>query len=261
MKGNAITRIPTVGQNNTVSLRAICAWTDTPAKREFCNVVVGSEGDYHDFQLIPKGDADNLTADIGNADLIPLGDIEVMENSALSGTACASGLTAGMLVFEDGEPEIPIPKGRRVFLSTIPSGDQATTLATTNLAQPNATKALSVNSRYYAAAVTVVPEDKVVQAIVLKNSEGHCACGAPKGRIVFPTCPCVIDGNDTPAVLAQVQAATEVTAIWELIEVPKDGAAESVAAGTKTTEGLTSGGSIIVQGGGQASVRLTGGFR
>jgi len=77
---------------------------------------------------------------------------------------------------------------------------------------------------------------------VFKGSSGRCACGPPKGRIVFPSCPLVLDGNENPAVKAQVQAATEVTMIWEFVEVPKAGA--TPAAGTTVKPG-SSGGSLI----------------
>lgn len=261
VKGSTITKIPTVGNKDSVALRYAIAFTDTPAKREFCNVVIGSEGSYHDIQLIPKSDADNLTSDLSDIDLTSLGDVEVKENSDLSGVACASGLTVGMFGYEDGEPEVGIPEGRVVFMTSIPSGDQATALAVTNIAQPKATKPFSVNSVYYVKGVTVIPEDKCVQAIILKNSEGQCACGPAKGRIQFPSCPCIIDGNDSPAVLAQVQAATEVTAIWEMIEVPKETAA--VGAGTQIRSGLSLGGSMAGNAsvGGGAKFGLVGGFR
>lgn len=259
--GTAVTQVPVVGAKDTVAMRGAIAYTDTPAKREFVNVKIGSEGDYHDIQLIPKSDGDNLTADLGDIDITPLGDFIVKENSAISGTAAASGLSSGVIYFEDGEPEIPIPKGRRVFLTSIPSGDQATTLAVTNMTQPNASKALAVDSMYYVVACTVLPEDKLIQAFILKSSSGQCAVAPPKGRVVYPSCPMKFDGNEKLAVLVQVQAATEATAIWELVEVPKT--EESIGAGTATEEGLSSGGSIApmgIQAGVGASIKF-GKFR
>jgi hypothetical protein len=240
--GVAVTKIPvTEGSNGEITLKGIAAWDDSPATREFVNIKVGSEGDYHDIQVITKGDADNLTADTGDAWMVDLGDFTVKENSAISGTA-PTGNTSGILCYDDGTPEVPIPQGRTIFITTIPTADSATALATTGSPQPNATKALGVNSMYYAKGCTTVPEDKVVQAAIFQGSSGRCACGAPKGRILYPSCPLVIDGNENPAVKTQVQAGTEVTLVWEFVEVPKAGA--TPAAGTATKPG-SSGGSLI----------------
>lgn len=255
--GATITRLPVTGQKDYVKMRGVIAGSTTPATREFVNIKVGSEGDYHDIQVIAKSDADNLTADLSDVDLADLGDYLVKENSNLSGTAAASGQTVGMLLFEDGEPEIPIPEGRTIFLTTIPTGDQATALATTNLAQPNATKALSVNSRYFLKACTVMPQDMAVQAMILKNSGGQVGPGPFKGRIQYPSCPLVVDGNEAVAALAQVQAATEVTAIWEFVEVPKDD--PSLAAGTAVEPG-TRGGSLSRPPSGGVGLQVGGGF-
>lgn len=245
--GITVTKIPVIeGSNGEVTLKGINVWDDSPATREFVNIVIGSEGAYHDLQLITRGDADNLTGDTGDSFFVDLGDFVVKENSDLSGNA-PTGNTAGVILYDDGTPEIPIPEGRTVFITSIPSGDQATAWATTNIAQPNATKPLSVNSKYYAKGVTVVPQDMVVQATGFIGASGRCACGPPKGRMVYPSCPLVIDGNERPAVKAQVQAATEVTMVWEFVEVPKSG---SQPAGGTTVKPGSSGGSLIRANGG-----------
>jgi len=240
--GITVTKIPVIeGSNGECTLKGVNAWDDSPAVREFINIVVGSEGAYHDIQIIARGDADNLTGDTGDSFFIDLGDVVVKENSDLSGTA-PTGNTAGVLLYDDGTPEVPIPEGRTVFITTIPSGDQTTGWATTNLAQPNATKPLSVNSKYYAKGVTVVPQDSVVQAVGFIGASGRVAGGPPKGRMLYPSCPLVIDGNERPAVKAQVLAVQEVTMVWEFVEVPKSGSAQ---AGGTTVKPGSSGGSLI----------------
>lgn len=260
VQGVAVTRIPTVGSKDTVALRGVVGFCDTPTVRDFINIKVGSEGDYHDIQILPISDANNFASDLGTLEVQPLGDVEVKENSALSGTATGTGDCTGMIMFEDGEPEIPMPEGRHVFLTSISSGDATTSLAVTNIAQPNASKALSVDSKYYAYAVTVFPQDSMIQAFIMRDSDGRCACGPSKGRMVFPSCPLVVDGNSSPAVLAQVLAVTEAWGIWEFVEVPKGGSA-SISSGTAVKSGLAFGGSLRkVVGGGGASLFGGGGF-
>lgn len=239
--GTAVTEVPVVGTKDTVAMRGALAWTDTPTFEEFANIKIGAEGDYHDIQLICKGDADNVTSDIGDQDVVPLGDFIVKEGSAISGTAPATGNCAGMIMYEDGEPEIPMPEGRHVFLRVVTSGDIATTLAATNITQPNTTKALSVESEYYVYAATTLPEDKVIQAFILKTSGGMVACAPPKGRIVYPSCPMKFNGKEKLAALGQVQAGAEGGVIWELIEVPLG---STPVGGTEVRSGLTSGGSL-----------------
>ena len=263
VKGTIVDEIPVVGKSSKVSFRGIIAYTDTPTIEEIVSIAVGSDGAYHDLQVFPRGDGDNITAGLGLQDMIPLGDFIAGENEAISGTAFATGLTAGVLYYDDGEPNVAWPEGRHVFMTSLATGDLATALAETNIAQPNATKPLSVNSNYYLYAVTSMPENTLLEAFILKNSDGRCACAAPKGRVIFPTCPLILDGNDSPSVLGQVQAAGRGSAIWEMIEVPKPGK-EALVSGVQVSP-LPFGGSVQLPmaftGGGGGSILGLNGWR
>jgi len=245
-RGATDTEIPVVGKKDQVVMKGVLAYCDTPTKREFINLVIGSDGDYHDIQIFPRGDGDNITGGMGAQFIIDLGDWVLSEGSAISGTAVSTGNCSGVLFYDDLEPEIPIPSGRRVFLTSIASGDLATALATTNIAQPNATKALNVNSDYYVVGATTLPEDKLVEAFILKTADGMVASAPPKGRILYPSCPAKFNGKQAISALGQVQAAAEASVIWELIEKPRR---TNDAQNTEVREG-SSGGSLMrpVQG-------------
>lgn len=258
--GTTITQIPIVGKKDRVVMRGAIAFTDTPATRNFCNIKIGADGDYHDIQLFASGDSDNITADLADLDFVDLGDWVVKEGSRISGTAFAGGAATGQIIFEDGEDEIPIPKGRTVFLTSLASGNLATALATTNIAQPNATKALSTDSTYYVSgAKTLGPG--IVQAFILRASNGLVACAVGKGRVVFPSCPLVFKGNEVLAALGQVGAAAEASVIWELKEVPND--TNMPSTNTTVEDGLSEGGSLrsAVSKGASMIRSFVGGFK
>ena len=246
-RGATDTELPVVGNKDKVIIRDIIAYGDTPTHGEFVNLKLGSDGDYHDIQIFARGDGDNITAGMGANFSIDLGDWELSEGVAISGTALATGQTAGMIEYEDGEPEIPIPSGRTVFMTSIASGDLATSLATTNIAQPNATKALNINSEYYLKAVTTMPEDKMVQAFILKTADGMVAAAPPKGRHVYSSCPAKFPGKQALSVLGQVQAGAKASAIWEMVEVPLPGK-EGNSQNTRVNPNLSVGGSLLRAG-------------
>ena len=115
VQGAAITEIPTIGESRKAIFMGAIAYGITPTKREFVNITIGSDGDYHDIQILGRGDGDNLSQGMGASFMHDLGDFEVSEGMAIAGTSLATGQTSGVLYYDDNEPEVSIPKVGQSF--------------------------------------------------------------------------------------------------------------------------------------------------
>lgn len=226
--GATVTKIPQSGSSRKVTMRGVTLVSDIGGDHEeFAVLTIGQDGqgDAHKITVRPVADGDSPAPFAMGMSFTPLGDFEVSENEDLSCLLYdpgAAALMSGVLWFEDGEPELVLPKGRIVTFRGPTTADYTITYSATgggafaNLPNPQCV--------YYVCGAEVVPQDALVQALAVHASgKGHAAVLPPKGRIWFPGCPLEFDGLETVVLKGQVQAVTEVGVTVYAIEVPKQG--------------------------------------
>lgn len=223
--GAAVAKIPQAGDSRKVVIRGTTFYSDIAGDHEeYAQIIIGQggAGDAHKITIRPAGDGNNPN-DPNYDSFTPLGDFEVMENEDLSILLVDPGAAAvmcGCLWYEDGEPEMPIPKGRVCTFRGPTSANYATTFSATgggnfaNLPDPDAD--------YYVCGMEVLPQGDMVQVIgVVGSGKGNFALGPPKGRIWYPSCPLKFSGLETVQLKGQVAGATEVGVTVFAVEVPK----------------------------------------
>jgi len=221
--GASVSKIPKSGAKEGVAIRGVTFLSDTPAMGHYIELTIGQEPDYHKIPIYARGDADSPTAGPWLAPFQPLGDFSAKENFDLTGTAACPASAenvAGVLWYDDMEPELLIPRGRLVGLRYPGAADATASYASYG----TLARKLDTDSIYYIAGVEVHPEDAVVQVLALHSSdEGLAAVAPPRGLMWFPSCPLKFDGLATLVQKAQVQAVTKVDVVWWAVEVPKRG--------------------------------------
>lgn len=177
----------------------------------------------HVHTVFPGQDADLVTEPNNLLNYYNLGGIPVNENELIDIRLYDPGaaeLMAGVVWIEDGEPEIPIPNGRIIYL-LIATGanDGATTLSTTGFDMT--TVKLQDNAIYTPFRAVVRPEDKVIQWCLIRAGKDAMAL-PPCGRMDFPTAPLQFTGRqfNSSQVIGkiQVQAATKAEILLGLVE-------------------------------------------
>jgi len=226
--GAAVTKIPQAGESRKITIRGVTFISDQAGDHEeYAQIIIGQggAGDAHKIYVRPVGDGDNPNEPRFDA-FQPLGDFEVMENEDLAILLFdpdAAAVMSGCLWYEDGEPEMPIPKGRICTFKGPTSADYTTTFSATG--GGNFTNLPDPDADYYVCGMEVIPQDALVQIIGLVGSgKGNFALGPPKGRIWYPSCPLKFSGLETVQLKGQVQAVTEVSVTVFAVEVPKAGA-------------------------------------
>lgn len=243
--GSDVSTLTIRGSKREQKVVGISFCSDAPALGSRLELRIGNQvtGD-RVIDIFPTLDGDLATQPINLLNFIDLGGIPVQEMETIDIRLYDPGaaeLMSGVLWFEDGEPTIPIPNGRIITLRFGGSNDCGTTLATTGFDMDSRKL---INERLYTPYMVIVrPEDKVIEALLLKAGKDVMTL-PPSGRMVYPSAPLQFTGaeyNSSYVVgYAEAQAATKFEAIVFCVESegPRPASATAPAVTLSTASGI-----------------------
>lgn len=178
------------------------------------------------IDVFPTLDGDLATQPVTLLNFQDLGGIPINEDETIDIRLFDPGaaeLMAGVLWLEDGEPTRGIPPGRIITLLCGGTNDVTTDLAVTGFDMDSVKL---VNEHLYTPfAVIVRPEDKILQALLLKAGKDSMTL-PPSGKMVYPSMPLQFSGsqwnNGFVKGYAEAQAATKFEAIIFCTESASD---------------------------------------
>ena len=221
--GSDVTTLTIRGNKRDQRVLGISFCSDAPGLGSRLELRLGNQitGDKV-IDIFPTLDGDLVTQPVNTLNFIDLGGIPLLEQETIDIRVIdpvAAELMSGVLWLEDGEPELKIPSGRIITLRFGGTNDAGTTLITTGF-DMDARKLIN-ERRYTPFAVIVRPEDKVIQALLLKAGKDVMTF-PPSGRMNYKSAPLSFTGAEYNSGYVvgyvQVQAATKFEAIVFLTE-------------------------------------------
>jgi len=211
----AVTTFTYRGSSRSIWVMGLSVGGDTPTLGNQIRFKCGNSTPDYRYVDIPTNrfDADNGLAVGEDLNFTDVGGIPVDELESFTLTAVGTGHFCATIWIEDGEPVTPIPKGNIVCLHMGGTNDCGTTWATTGFDLDG--RKLENKHTYTPFRCDTVPEDKVVQGLVMKA--GKNAMTLPQvGTFTYPNAPLQFTGYEYNAGqvigYAIVQAATKFNA-------------------------------------------------